>query len=308
MWFKNLIVYRFTRPFKVTAESLEAALGQQRFSPCSSQQTSRYGWSSPFGKHSDALVHSAEGRFLICGRKEEKILPAAVVKDFLDEKVETIEQEQDRKVRKKERNNLKDEVIFELLPQAFSRYQETYAYIDCAAGILVVDASSAKRAEELCSFLRKTLGSLPISTLALKHAPAATMTHWLSGETTLPPRFTLGDEAELKDMREQGAVIRCKQQELLSDEIAIHLQSGKQVTKISLEYADNFRFILGEDLIIRRLKYADSLIDKAADMSEGDAAASFDADFVLMTAEFDHFIPELIAVLGGENTEVYSSL
>ncbi|MCW8883835.1 MAG: recombination-associated protein RdgC [Motiliproteus sp.] len=303
MWFKNLVFYRFTRSVELEAEKLHETLLLQRFVPCRSQEASRYGWCAPMGKPSDQLVHASNGYLLICARKEEKILPASVVKDELSERVEEIEQSQDRKVRKKERDQLKDDITFELLPKAFSRYQQTYAYIDPKNGLLIIDASSAKRAEELCSFLRKTLGSLPVMIPKLNNAPASVMTQWLLDKNTQPSELELGFEAELKDPSEDGAVLRCKQQDLLSEEIAAHLNSGKQVVKIAASYQDSFSCLIADDLIIRRLKFSDKVLDKASELGEADAAAAFDADFSLMTLELARFIPQLIDYLGGEQPQ-----
>ena len=305
MWFKNLVFYRFTRPFELSAEALTEQLEQHRFGPCSSQEISRYGWTTPMAKLSEQLVHSGNSALLICAQKEEKILPASVIRDFLNDKIEQIETEQDRKVRKKERDDLKDEIIIDLLPKAFSRYQRTQAYIDPAQGLLVVDASSAKRAEELCSHLRQTLGSLPVSIPALKQAPASVMTQWLLEEQTIPAGFELGDEAELKDPSENGATLRCKQEDLLGDEIRPHLNAGKQAIKLAVSWRDSCSMILCDDLILRRLKFSDTLLDQAADMGAADAAAAFDADFFLLTETFAKLVPELFEALGGENTDAY---
>lgn len=308
MWFKNLVFYRFVRPFELTAEALEEQLNQARFSPCRAQELSRYGWSSPMAKLSDQLVHVGNGALLLCAQKEEKILPASVVRDHLNAKIELIEAEQDRKVRKKERDELKDEIVIDLLPKAFSRYQRTLGYIDPKQGLLIIDASSAKRAEEFCSHLRQTLGSLPVSIPAINQAPAATMTSWLSEQAELPAGFAIGDEAELKEPVEEGAILRCKQQLLISDEIRSHLEAGKQAIKLGLEWRDSCKLVLGEDLILRRLKFSDTLLDQAADMGAADAAAAFDADFYLLTETIGKLIPELLEGLGGENQQAYQSV
>ena len=84
MWFRNARVFRFTKPFEITAEALEQQLQEDAFKPCGPQETSRQGWVPPMGKHSDLLVHSAGGYHLIALRKEEKLLPASVVKELVD--------------------------------------------------------------------------------------------------------------------------------------------------------------------------------------------------------------------------------
>ena len=50
MWFKNLQVYRFTRPFELSLEELETQLESMTFSPCGSQEQAKFGWISPQGK------------------------------------------------------------------------------------------------------------------------------------------------------------------------------------------------------------------------------------------------------------------
>ncbi|MFT6915993.1 MAG: recombination associated protein RdgC [Motiliproteus sp.] len=307
MWFKNLVFYRFTRPFDLDAETLAAQLEQHRFGPCRAQELSSYGWTSPMAKLSDQPVHSGNGSLLICAQKEDKLLPASVIRDFLNERVELIETEQQRKVRKKEKDELKDEIIIDLLPKAFSRYQQTHAYIDPKLGLLVIDASSAKRAEELCAYLRQTLGSLPVSIPALHQAPTSIMTRWLLEEESMPVGFELGDESELKDPSENGATLRCKQQDLLGDEMRPHLDAGKMAVKLALSWRDSCKMILGEDLILRRLKFSETLLDQAADAGAEDAAAAFDADFFLMTETLAKLIPEVLEALGGENQDAYQS-
>ena len=81
MWFKNLSVYRFTRPFELTAEQLETQLETCAFTPCGSQDISKFGWVKPLGKFGSMLTHSAQGNILICARKEGKLLPTAFVNE-----------------------------------------------------------------------------------------------------------------------------------------------------------------------------------------------------------------------------------
>ncbi|WP_421861440.1 recombination-associated protein RdgC [Marinobacter salarius] len=301
MWFRNARVFRFTKPFEITAEALEEKLQEDAFKPCGPQETSRQGWVSPMGKHSDLLVHSAGGYHLIALRKEEKLLPASVIKELVDEKAEMIEAEQHRKVRRKEKDELKEEVTLEMLPRAFSKNRRCYAYLAPADGVLVVDAGSSKQAEDLASTLRKSLGSLPVRPPAVEQAPAFTFTGWLNESIDLPTSIELGNECELKDTSEDGGVVRCKGLDLQGDEIRSHLDAGMQVTKLSVTWDDNLSFVLDEELGIRRLKFGDTLQEKLDDVDADDAAARFDAAFSLMTLELARLIPGLLEALGGED-------
>src|SRR5690606_33026590 len=166
MWFRNLLVYRLTQNVPFDAETLEAALAAKPARPCASQELSTYGFVAPLGKGADApLVHASQGFLLLATRKEERILPGSVVKDALKEKVDEIENEQMRKVYKKEREQLKDDIIQAFLPRAFIRKSGTFAAIAPSLGLILVDSSSPKRAEDLLSTLREAIGSLPVRPL-----------------------------------------------------------------------------------------------------------------------------------------------
>jgi len=134
MFFSNLLLYRLTQDLAkdlgIDGESLAHALKSKPARACGSQELTTYGFIPPLGKGEDApLVHESSGFYLVAARKEERILPGSVVRDALTEKVEEIETEQSRKVYKKERDQLKDDIVQAFLPRAFIRKATTYAAI-----------------------------------------------------------------------------------------------------------------------------------------------------------------------------------
>lgn len=300
MWFKNLIIYRLTKPFEMSPDELEKRLEEFAFHPCGSQDQSKYGWAKPMGKIGQSLLHITNGNILVTARKEEKILPASVIKDALDEKVELIEQETARPVKKKEKDALKEEIIHSLLPRAFTRRGSTSAYISPALGLVVVDSSSHNRAEDLLALLRKSIGSLAVLPVQTKIPADHTMTGWLTGEEQ-PQGFSLLEEAELKSPEENGAVIRCKNQPLLSDEIRAHLDKGMMSVKLGLAWGESITFVLQEDMSIKRVKFTEVITEQQEEFDKDDKAGRFDADFALMAGEFEQLIPALVDVLGGED-------
>ena len=178
MWFRNLQLFRLTTDFNLTAEELEVRLAPDAFTPCGPLQAETMGWVPPLGADGGALVHSAQGHFLFCAKREERILPAGVVREEVDEKAEPIAQKEGRSVGRKERERIRDEVLQDLMPRAFTRSAKLYAYVDPTARWLIVDAASRKRAEELTMLLRKSLGTLPIVPPQVAQAPSAVMTAW----------------------------------------------------------------------------------------------------------------------------------
>lgn len=302
MWFKNLRAYRLSNPFDLSPEQLEEQLQSGLFQPCGKTQPLAMGFVAPLGEGTEALVHAANGRILISTRREEKLLPASVVREQVEEKVALIEQEEGRKVYRKEKLRLKDEVTQDCLPRAFSRSSTLHAYIDTRTNWLFVNTSSAARAEELITMLRECIGTLPLSLPQVNQSPAAAMTSWLL-HRNLPEDFSLLHDCEMKDPGEDGGVVRCKGIELAGEETDIHLQAGKLVVRLAVAWDEKVSLVLAEDLCLRRIKFADELVAENDDIAEGDPLARMDADFLLMSDVVSELQDRVIALFGGEATE-----
>ncbi|GAA0815351.1 recombination-associated protein RdgC [Colwellia asteriadis] len=302
MWFKNLYFFAFTRPFEWSEQDLEKHLSEHLFTPLGSTEIAHFGWVNALGKHGDSVLHHANGNFLICARKEEKILPAPVIKDMVEEKVNLLEQEQGRGATKKEKEQFKEDIIFELLPRAFSRITDTHAYISPANNIIVINSSSRGKAEDLLALLRKVLGTLPVTSFQPEVGVDETMTDWLT-ERNLGANFQLGMEAEFNALGDDGAVVRVKNQDLTSDEINAHLDADKYVVKVSLEWDESLSFILCDDLAVKRLKFYDVLQEQNDDIDSDDILAKLDADFALMSGELNRFITDLLAEFSLKTTD-----
>ena len=300
MWFKNLRLYRFTETFSLTPDALGSALEKFSFQPCGSLDLARYGWVPPLGRHGSEYVHAANGYIMICAKRQEKILPAAVVNETLEQKIVEIGEDEGRSVGRKERQTLKDEVIFSLLPKAFTKSSLDYAYIAPRDGLLVVNSASAKRAEDLLSALREALGSLKVIPVSPRHTPTQMMTHWVATAET-PTDFELGDECELKAGKD-GRVIRCRNQDLTANEIRSHIEAGMFVNRLALTWKDAIHCIVDDQIAVKRLKFEDTIQDKAEERNPESAAEQFDVDFAVMTLELSVFIAALLSAFGGEDT------
>lgn len=300
MWFANLLLYRFSQAIPFTLEQLIQALTQRPARPCGSQETHTLGWATPFGRHSANIVQVAAGFWLIALQKEERVMPGSVIREALAEKVNEIEARDSRKVYKKERDTLKDELVMALLPRAFTRSRTTHALICPVEGWIAIDTPTSARAEDLLSLLRECTGTLPVRPINVKISPAASMTGWLKTGKA-PEGLLIGDECELLDTTEGGGQVRCKRQDLASDEIQQHLAAGKQVSQLHLAWQDKLTFNLSDRLTIKRLRFTDLLRDEADDQGADDMAAQLDASLVIMGGALREFIPSLCTALGGED-------
>ena len=175
-FFKNMLVYRISRDFTINQEELEQQLELFRFTPCGSQDMAKTGWVSPLGQLSDRLHHTVNNQVLLVIRREEKILPSPVIAEELRKRVSRLESDQGRRLKKTEKDSLRDEVLHSLLPRAFSKNSTVSLWINVTDGLIMVDAASAKRAEDSLALLRKTLGSLPVVPLTMETPIELTMT------------------------------------------------------------------------------------------------------------------------------------
>lgn len=291
MWFKNLRVYQFTQPFSLPAD-LDEQLAQYPFNRCGRHQLASFGFVSPFGEQSEVLHHRVGDNVLFCAKKEEKVLPASAINAQLDEKNQAYIEEYARPMPKKERTALKEDIVHEMLPQAFSRFSMIWAYLDLQGQRLIVDSSASNKAEDFNSLLRGALGSLAVKPWGAEQSGEVHFTQWLQQQAA-PLPFELGTDAELKGVGDEPASARFKQQDLTSDEVKIHLEHGKLATKLGLVWDDHMSFVWEDDYAIKRLQFSDVVKEQNDDMAGADKAEQLDADFSLMALECNALIASL---------------
>jgi recombination associated protein RdgC len=289
MWFKNIKAFQFNNPFKFDDEKLQEQLESMSFRPCSSQEIASMGFTSPFHK-SEALFHKVDNRYWFVLKKQERMLPASVVNAELAEKVAQIEAETGSPVAKKAQQDLKEEIIFRLLPQAFTKNSQTHGFVCTKTNVVAVDASSDGSAEAFLASLRKVVGTLPVVPLA-KSSQQDALTTWIMNDA--PAGIELLDEAEFKSPSEDAAIIRCKACDLDAPEVLAHLQSGMLVQKLSVAWQERLTCIIAEDLSVKRIKFTDMVKEQTQDIPKDEVNAKLDADFTLMSAELVEFIAAL---------------
>ena len=293
-WFKNAMIYRLTKSLNL--DDLQDKLNYAVFTPCQPSDGTHFGWTPPL-KDSGLLHHTAGGNVLLIAKKETKILPAEVVNKELNERIEKLEKDHGRKLKKVEKQALKDDVIASLLPRAFSKYQHTALWIDTKNDSIYVDASSSNHAENVLALLRKTLGSLPVVPLQFANDVGIAMSLWIANERA-PEWLSVLEDAELRNKADNG-VIKCKNQDLTDvDILSIALSSF--VTKLALEWENHLSFVLNEDCSLKRLKFSDYITEQNDDILKEDVAQRFDADFILMTATLSQLTENLLREFGGE--------
>ncbi len=297
MWFRNLIVLRVPAGSPLDADTLADALLPFAFTEPTSVEALRTGFVPP--RDGDASLVASVGRQLLFAlRQEKKLLPAKVVAQFVRQRAERIEAEEGFRPGRKRMKEIKEQVVDELLPRAFSLATDTRAWIDPVNGWLVVDAASTSRADEVVGLLAKAFDGFPGRPLKTAQSPAGAMTAWLSdGEA--PAGFSIDQDVVLK-ARDGKATVRYANQSLEADDVGRHVKAGKQCTRLALTWRDRVSIVLTDTLAIKRVRPLDVLTEsQAGSAASTDADERFASDFALMTGELAALLDDVVDALGG---------
>ena len=292
MWYKQLSA--FWLPSPPSATLLEAALMTAPHMPPASLDWFNEGFALP-QPFSDGLLFDTDGRLGFALKREEKVLPAAVIREQVQKQVDKIEREEARTVGRKERQELKERITDDLLPKALTRSSRTNAVI--AGNWLLVDTASAPKAEKLLTHLRQALGGLDAELLRTKESPRSLMTRWLlAGEAQ--GGFELDYSAVLVGDGDVGARIKIDRIDLTREEIVQHVKNGLTVREIGLLWQERISFVLTADLTLKRIRYLDTL-EQAADDRADDAASLAFATQIIMADNLTALLGELAELAGG---------
>ena len=301
MWFRNLHLYRLHGVKARSLGEIDTLLAQRSANPLGNADARRIGWTPPAGRLGGGqMLHPLQGHLLISALRQERLLPTSVVAEEVAEKVAEIEAIEGRKVTRKEKTALKEQVTEELLPRAFVRSQKIDLWWDTERNLIGVNASSRSRAEDVLDLLRETLGSLKATPLSSQTLPIRAMTTWLGDAASRPTDLQLGDNVSLKAKGDDG-VVRARQMDLDSDEMQQLLESGRQASQLALSIEGQLSFILHDDLALKSLRFSDALIEEADATDDGDdALARLETDFILMAGSLRQNVERLLEWLGGE--------
>lgn len=291
--YRNLTFFRF--PSSVSAAILELAtrpaedsyslgecLAEHAMKPVGPLELSSRGWIAPHGE--GGLFRQLCDTIHLTLGGEDKVLPSSAVNAELAKRLKALEEREGRKPGSRARKALRDEVLQDLLPRALVKPYRLDGYLDLQRGLLVVDTAGRKHAEAFASHLRATLGSFPALPLNAEVAPRSVLTGWLAGDA-MPEGLLLGDACRLQDAADGGGVVTAKGEDLQGDEVAKHLEAGKQCTRLGLSLDDHLAFNLGEDLVVRSLKFLDGAVESLESVERDDLQAELDARATLLVGE-----------------------
>ncbi|PLR29141.1 recombination-associated protein RdgC, partial [Chimaeribacter californicus] len=282
--FRTASIYRLSRDVTLTHDELQKQIATLTFQPCGSQDMAKSGFISPLtGDTEGELVCSGNGYLLVAIKHEKKLLTSSVIKQALAARVQKLEAEQARRLKKSEKDSLKDEVIHALLPRAFSGYSQTLVLFD-TRGMRVFVNAPAKKAEDALALVRKALGSLPVVPVCMETPIELTLTKWVQ-ESDMPAGWTMGARAEFESLLESGGVAKVAKQDLGSDEIQAMISAGKVVTRLEMNWQERVSLVLSDSGQLTGLAFSDSLVMQNDDIERDEALQRRAADIALVADE-----------------------
>lgn len=303
--FKSASYFRIDSEFSLPPiDALEDALQAARFLPCGATQAESSGWVAP-RKKSVALAESVGGHLILKLCTERRAVPASAVKAALEEKIERYKQETgNERVGAKLKKEMKEEVVFELMPRAFTKRANTLLWLDPVNKFLVVDTGSSGGTDRIVTALVEALSAAKGSGAPFTVRPVRTttsaataMAHWLATREA-PAGFTVDRDCELKTPDDQKSAVRYSRHTLDIDEVTQHIAAGKLPTQLALTWNDRVSFVLNESAQLKKVKLLDLVMESAQGSSVDDDG--FDTDVALFTGEFTGLLPDLLEALGGE--------
>lgn len=297
MWFNNALIYQYELE---EGSDLAASLAENILKPCPPHARFIYGWTPVF---SDELVQETAGSSLICMGKEERLLPRGVINKMLAERVQTLETQHGRTIKRAEKAQMAEDIEFELLPKSFCIQKRLLAILDNVNKRIIVNASSNTQASQLTSLLRKSVAGITIEPLTHTENLALRFAEWIQSPTTLPAHFQLASDCILFSLDNEKKRIHCKGYELPADEVLTLLSQGMATAEISLIWKERIQLTLTHEFTFKKLKSLDYLIDDFNEIKQLDEELQQrDAALTLLSGELSELTNDLLAALAVKTT------
>ena len=289
------MVYRIGDGWSPSLEQIEQALDAERFVPCGASQEKAMGWVEPRGETHGPLVEAVNGQRILKLKIETRGVPGSVVTRKAKERSAQIEAAEGRKPGKKEMKEIKEDVKLSLMPMAFSKESSVWVWVDPVEQMLVIDAVSQVKADEVITMLVKSFVGLSLSLINTQISPQSAMASWLITQEA-PAGFSVDRECELKAADESKSVVRYVRHALDTDEVKQHVESGKLPTRLALTWEGRVSFSLTEAFQLKKITFLEVVFEAtSAEKDEG-----FDADVAIATGELCKLLPDLFEAFGGE--------
>lgn len=292
--FRNLRFYRVTSPWPDSEEALSEILASNAFAPCGSFAERSAGWESPWTSENAPLCRRLNGADLIQLRTQSRVLPAAAIKEAVEERVVEFRSRMEQEPTRAELRRLKEETRDKLLPNSLVKSERNRACFMHAESLLVIDVGTVTKAEWLIDQLRACFDEFYCTPLTFNNPPADLLTGIFMGDS--PLGFSLGRECRMQDAMDRKSTVTWRDFELTDHSIRQHVVEGMRLTHLGVNFDEVMSFVMDQEGAISKVKFIEG---EAVEEWGEDPMAKLDADFVLLTAAVRRLVEDLKKLLGG---------
>ena len=293
--FQNLRFYRVTSPWPDSEEALSEILSENPFAPCGSFTERSAGWEAPGNIENGPLCRRLNGADLLQLRTQSRVLPAAAIKDALEERVIEFRSRMKLEPTRSEVRRLKEETRNELLPKSLVKSERSRACYIHSESLLVINVGTVTKAEWLIDQLRTCFGQFSCAPLAFNNSPGDLLRGIFLGDS--PLGFSLGRECRMQDAMESKSVAIWRDFELTDPTIRQHIVEGMTLTHLGVVFDEVMNCVIDQEGVVSKVKFIEG--DAADQWDSEDPMAKLDADFVLLTGAVRRLIEDLKKLLGG---------
>jgi recombination associated protein RdgC len=292
--FRNIRFYRLDGTWPESEEALSTSLEQAGFEPCGPLTERSSGWVAIDLDTSELLARRVNGADLIRLRSQSRVLPAAVINEELEVRIEDYRKRMQEAPTPREKRRLKAEARDELMPKAMLKSDRIWGYIDLKEKVLGIDTALESVAERFLRRMQASLDGINIRPLQFMK-PVDELLSGIFFEDA-PRQFSLGRECRMQDLGDAASKVRWTDFDLSDKSIRDHVANGMRLTHLSIVYDNIMKFVMDENGVLTKLKFVGM-----DDDNEGhtDPLARQDAEFVLITATLRNLLGDLKKQLGG---------
>lgn len=290
--FNNAIAFRLIETLDMSEAN--QALAEYPSREPGALMSKHCGFVAPDKDQPDQLARKIKGAYFIRLKTHEKIMPASVINAYVEKKVAELELKRDKPVGRTERIIIKESVIVDLLPKALIKSVNTDCFIDPENNLIVVNAPSFSKAEDMLSMLRKAFGSLPVMPIVLNNDVSTVMTTWADSPGSIIDSLEAAGKYAFHDSDNTDKKAKFNQFE--SSELDSLLTAGFKVSSMSFSWEGGLDFVLDDDFRIKSIK---DISIKEEDYG-GDEASAYESDALITHDLTTRLFDDLITAFGGE--------
>lgn len=291
---RNATIITFSN---ITPAGLEAAVERRPFVPCGAIESSSAGFVPP--AHGNVAMSRRAGNVIaIAMREDSKILPACVVQAEVKRRAEELEEQQGFKPGRRQIKELKEVVTDDLLAKAFIRTTIIRAWFDFDASLLVIDAASDTKTDNLIGALVRSFEESPMfRRWRTAGSPVAHFTNWV--QSSEPPEcFTIDDRALFTSS--DGGKVRLTNRRIVDEEAVMKLlESGQSCSELALTYEDRLSFVLTDNLTLRRIEHIGMSQEHNPNQQDMLEEERLDAEILLNASAVREAFNAISAAMGG---------